>query len=134
MPQNAGYLSKLKHATTLGGTYTSIEGATTASLDMSIDELDISDLKDDDGWRRFIMGMGGGQITFDMDVVEGDTQQDALRTALTARTTVFLSYLYDGTNGFKGEFYITNISYSGAPEAKSSCSVTARLSGAPTAV
>jgi len=134
MPQNAGYLSKLQHATTLGGSYTSIEGVTTASMDQSIDELDISDLKDDAGWRKFIMGLGGGQITFDMDVVEGDTQQDAVRAALTGRTTLFLQYLYDGTNGFKGEYFITNISYSAPVDGKSSCSVTARLTGAPTAV
>lgn len=134
MAQNAAYLSKLKHATTLGGSYTAIEGATTASMDMSIDELDISDLKDDDGWRRFIMGLGGSSISFDMDVVEGDTQQDAIRAALTGRTTVFLQYLYDGTNGFKGEFYITSISYSSPVDGKASCSVTARMTGAPTAV
>ena len=134
MSQSAGYLSKVKHATTLGGSYTSVAGVTSSTLDMKADELDISSLADDDGWRRFIMGLGDATMSYDMDVIEGNTQQEAIRDALTDKTSVFLQFLYDGTNGFKGEFFITGISYSDPVDGKSTCTVSARLTGAPTAV
>lgn len=134
MAQTAGYKAKLKHATTLGGSYTSIDGVTNVSDSDSLDELDISDLKDDDGYRRFILGLRGNTISFDLDESYGDTQQDAIRTAYTGRTVTFLQYLPDGTTGYKGEFWITSYNRSTSVDGKATASVTARLNGAPTPV
>jgi len=134
MAQSAGYKAKVKHSTTLGGTYTSIDGVTNASDNSGIDELDISDLKDDDGNRRFILGLRGVTLNFDLDESYGDTQQDAIRSAHTGRTVTFLQYLPDGTNGYKGEFWITAYNRTTGVDGKTSASVTARLNGAVTAV
>jgi predicted secreted protein len=134
MSQSAGYLATVKHSSTLNGTYTSIDGTTSASDSDGIDELDVSDLADQDGFRRFIMGLRGVTIQLEQDLIYGDTQQDALRTAFAARTTVFIQYLPDGTNGAKGEFFVTSINKSTPVDGKATASVALRLTGALTAV
>lgn len=128
MPQSAGYLAKLKQ----GGT--SVAGVTQASDQDGIDQLDISALKDDDGFRRYIMGLRGVSLSFDMDVIYGDTQQDAIRSGYAARSNVTLSYLPDGTNGYSGSFKITSINTSTSVDGKATQSVSAVLNGALTAV
>lgn len=128
MPQSAGYLAKLKQ----GGT--SVAGVTQESDQDGIDQLDISSLKDDDGFRRYIMGLRGVSLSFDMDVIYGDTQQDAIRSAYAARSNVTLAYLPDGTNGYTGSFKITSINTSTSVDGKATQSVSAVLNGALTAV
>lgn len=133
MAQTAGYKAKLQYAASDSG-YASIDGVTNLSVSDGIDELDISDLKDDDGYRRFILGLRGATISFDMDESYGDTQQDALRSAFAARTLFYVKVLYDGTNGFKCSGYLTAYNRNGAVESKASASLTFRVNGAITVV
>lgn len=128
MSQSAGYLAKLKLSST------SIDGVTSVSDNDGIDELDISSIDDNDGFRRFIMGLRGVTLSIEWDTIYGNTQQDAIRSAYAARTTVSLSYLPDGTNGYSGSFFITSINSPSPVDGKATQSITARLTGAPTAV
>ena len=130
----AGYLGKAKHATTLGGSYTAIDGIKEVSFPLKRASLDTSDLKDDSGWKTSIVGMAEGDVTLSGDWLPADTQQAALRTAFINGTSVFLQVLPDGTNGYKGEFYVTGFDIQPSMDGLASISVTARLSGAPTAV
>ena len=47
---------------------------------------------------------------------------------------VVLQMLPDGTNGYKGEFYITNLKFDGPMDGASKISFTAKMTGAPTAL
>lgn len=134
MAQTAAYKGKLKYSSSLGGSYTSIDGVTSASDSSGIDELDISDLKDDDGNRAFILGLRGVTISADLDEIYGDTQQDAIRSAHGSRSAVYLQYLPDGTNGYKGQFWVTSYNRSVSVDGKATASATFRLTGATTAV
>lgn len=134
MAQTAGFKGKIKHATSLIGSYTAIDGIKSISVTRNRAEIDISDLADDDGWRRFIAGMGDISVSLDGSLISGDTQQDALMGACANGTTVFLQVLPNGTHGFKGEFLITSFNPSAGMDNEATVSVTARLTGAPTSV
>ena len=131
---NAGYLGSLGQATTLGGTYTKVDGIQEASLPMAADEVDVSALKDADGWRRFIYALGGGEISASGHYISTDTQQGNIRSAFINKTTTFLQVLTNATVGFKGEFLIVAFEVGAPVEGASPRTIRARLTGAPTVV
>lgn len=130
----AGWKSKVNHATTLNGSYTAIAGMKSVTFPLTRQEIDTSSLADDTGWRTFIYGMGGVEITFSGDEVEGNTEQEALRDALTGGTTVFLSFLDDSGDGYKGEFLVLSVEKSASMDGAAQVSFRCKMTGAPTEV
>lgn len=133
MAQSAGYKAKIKYAASDSG-YVSVTGVTNVSVNDGIDELDITDLASDSGNRAFIMGLRGATLSFDMDEVYGNTEQDAIRSAYAARTLFWVEVLYDGTHGFKCAGYITAYNRTDSVDGKAMANLTFRVSGAITVV
>lgn len=131
---SAANTAVIAHATTLGGSYTEIDGCNKATLKVAGEPLDTTDFKDTSAYRTRIIGLRNASLSLSLDYEATDTQQAALVTGLTAGTSVFLQYLGDGTNGFKGEAYITSISFDADVGGKSTAQVEAEFTGALTAV
>jgi predicted secreted protein len=135
MAQSPGYLATVKHATTLGGSYTVIDGIKSVDDPSSREKIDISDFKDASPRRKFIQGMfDPTTLSLEGDRIVGDTQQDALKTAHDAGTSVFITVLPDGTNGYKGEYVVDSFNVKAGIGGAVSLSVQLTMSGAPTAV
>lgn len=134
MAPTAGYLNKIKHATTLGGSYTAVAGLNDVSVSRNGEKYDISAYADNDGFRRFCAGLKTLEVTGSGSYLVGDTQQDAIRTAHMNGTTTFLQVLYDGTNGFKGEFLVDSFDVKPPMNDRVQFSFKASMTGAPTTV
>ena len=111
---------------------TEICGINTATFDPVLDQLDITAFCND-GTRAFIGGLSGATITLSGDYVPADAGQAALvaawknKTLLT--TTAQPKFLVDGTNGFKGDAYVSAFSIGATVEGKVTSSYTLQLTG-----
>ncbi len=125
----------VKVSTTSGGTYYEIDGLDSASLDRVVDLLDTTNLKDTSGERTRIAGLGDASLSLSGHFESGDTTgQTVMAAAAFAKTALFFQFLRDGTNGQRAEYFIDNMSESGAVADTVKRSFSLKKTGAFTAV
>lgn len=134
MAPTAGYLAKIKRAATLAGAYTNVAGVEDVTVTRNGEKVETSAYADNDGYRRFMLGIKTIEISADSSYLVADTEQDAIRAAHTGGGTTFLQVLHDGTNGFKGEFVIDSFDIKPDLSGKVKFSFKASLTGGPTVV
>jgi len=138
MSETAGYKGKLKQASSLGSSgaesgYTTVDGVTSVSGPFSRALLDISNLKDDDGHKRFIYGLAERKLSVSGKRIVGDTQQDALRAACENATVTYVAFLPDGTaaSGRKFECLVSDWDETSNTDGTTDFSCSIQMNGAP---
>jgi predicted secreted protein len=138
MSETAGFKGKLKQASSLGSSgaeagYTAIDGVTDVSGPLARAMLDISNLKDDDGFKRFIYGMAERKLSVKGKRIVGDTQQDALRDANEDGTVTYVAFEPDGTaaSGRKFEVLVTSFDETAGMGGTVDFSAELQMNGAP---
>jgi predicted secreted protein len=131
---DAGYKGTVGYAATSAGPFTEIDGIRDATLSYEGDILDTSNLKDKTGWRTKIVGLKSGTLSVDGHFLGTDTEQDAIRAAFIAGTSIGIEVLPDATNGYAGTYVLSAFDTGTPLEDVTPFSFTAELSGAPVAV
>lgn len=108
MADIAGINCLVKVGNTASGasSYTTLEGQTDASFSGSTNIAD-STAKDNAGWQTGVSTTRSGTVQVSGNLRTTRTQFEKLRTAWLAGTTYDCQILFDGTNGFKGDFYVS---------------------------
>ena len=81
-------------------TYTSIGGANTVSWSIDPDLLETTEFGDD--WKERIQGLKDWSATVSGDYKASDTGQGHIEANVLSDTDLYVQFLIDGTNGFKG--------------------------------
>jgi len=136
MAETAGWRAKLMQDTALGSAasltgYTTVDGVTAFSGPLSRAILDISNFKDQDGFKRFIYGMAERKLSVSGKRIFGDTEQDIFSAACLAGTTTFVAVLPDGTNGVKFEVLVASFDETPALDGTTDFSMELQMTGAP---
>ena len=134
MSGQAAHTIKVSIATTLGGTYTEITGIDSANLDMMRKILDATDFADTSGATTAIYGLFSGKLDLSGKYVRADTAVGYLRSALLNATTVFVKFLDDGTNGYRGEYLVESFKVDGKVDDTVNVSCSLQLTSSLTAV
>ena len=131
----AGNISPIKAATAIGGSYSDVTGAKSAKLARALDTEDTTAFEDGVD-KVYTATLRGGTLSIDGTWQASDTGFGHIRTAFQASTptTVFLQFLYNGTAGHKGEFWITKFDINSDVGGIVNASIEAMLTGALTAV
>lgn len=121
---------------TVGGTYVKLAEVSDAKIKIDAKEIDTSNV-DDAGWGSSIMGAGSWEITVKSNLILTDTAYAILKTALLARSAIYVMALQSGTptapKGFSGTAHVTSGSYQlASASAQQSLDVTIKGSGAVT--
>jgi predicted secreted protein len=138
MAETAGYVGKLLHASSLGSSgaatgYTEVDGVTSVSGPLARASLDISNLKDGDGFKRFIPGMAERTLSVSGKRIFGDTQQDALRDACEDGTVTYVGFQPAGTaaSGRKFECLVESWDETANMDGTTDFSASLKMTGAP---
>ena len=120
-------------STTSGGTYDTVSGIKSANIPLSADALDVTAF-DDGVDRTFIMGLRTRTLSFSGTYQPSDTGFAKIKSAAEASpmTSVFIKYLYNGTAGWRGEFYVTKFEVSAAVDGTVDVSCDLQMTGAVT--
>ena len=122
---------------TVGGTYVKLAEVSDAKIKIDAKEIDTSNV-DDSGWGSSIMGAGSWEVTVKSNLILTDTAYGIIKTALLARSAIYVKALQSGTptatpKGFSGEVHVTSGSYQlASASAQQSFDVTLKGSGAVT--
>ena len=131
----AAHSAAISIATTLGGSYTEIDGLSQASYDVLNDLVDDTAIKDSGASRTNLFALQG--LEFDLSGVSERSDTNgwgALNNAAFAQTEIFLKVLPNGTTGYKGAIHISNFREEMAVGDAVKWSCKATRSGASTAV
>ncbi len=116
-----------------GGGFVLIGCLTDASLEVSVDEIDVS-CKDSggpgDGQRDFIPGFSDASLTFTVIWDDADAGQEDLKAAILAKTTVgwkFLAESLVGADEFEATGFGTALTIDSPRDAEVSAPITVRL-------
>jgi predicted secreted protein len=105
----------VKVSTTSGGTYYEIDGLDQASMDRIVDLLETTNLKDTSGEKTRIAGLGDASLSLSGHFESADTNgQTVCRAAAFSKSSLFVQFLRDGTNGKRAEYLVSNYQESGA--------------------
>jgi predicted secreted protein len=86
-----------------GSTWYDLDDTTTVGFSLDGDELDTSKFGSS-GWKESIVGLMGASVDIAGNYKPGDTAQGQLQTAMLGRSIVYIKALFNGTNGFTGQF------------------------------
>lgn len=97
-----------------------IDGITSVDFGPAQDLLETTDFADSTGARTRIQGLKDLDVSLSGQYEASDTGQALLRTVWASGATVYMRFLWDGTNGlkstFKVESYKINASFDGVVE------------------
>jgi len=129
----AGNPVAISCSTTSGGTYDVVSGIKNASIPLSADSLDVTAF-DDGVDRTFIMGLRTRTISFDGTYQPGDTGFAKIKAAAEASpmTSVHVKFLYNGTAGWRGEYWVTKFEVSAKVDGTVDVACELQLTGAVT--
>lgn len=109
-------LVKVGDTATNPSTYATLEGQTDATFDGSTNVADTT-AKDHGGWSTGVSTTISGTVQVSGNLRDTRTQFDKLRTAWVGRTTHNCQILFDTAgNGYKGDFYVTQMQITGATQ------------------
>ena len=113
-------------------TYTEVE-ATSVSLNLGSDVLDVTTFASAEGWRSRVLGINDWGISLEALYTTGSTTGIAkIRSALINRGTLYVRYLPDGTNanGFQGQVRVESFNSSGDVSSLETLSISLQGHGA----
>lgn len=113
-------------------TYNDIGIANTVSGNIQAAMLEITSFGD--GAMKRIAGLFDAPITVSGHYDDSDTGQTAIKTALLARTPLYVRYLADGTNGFKVLALVENHEFASGVGDTNTFSVSFQSIAAPTLI
>ena len=111
----SGMTGSLWVCATVGGTYVKLAEVSDAKIKIDAKEIDTSNV-DDAGWGSSIMGAGSWEVTGKSNLILSDSAYGIIKTALLARSLIYLKILQSGTptsspKGFSGACNVTSGSY-----------------------
>lgn len=110
-----------------------VDGAIDFKFTRSKAMLDTTDFKDTSGAHTRIAGLGDGSGSIGGDWEQADTVQALLRSSFDAGSTIYITDLPDGTNGYTYPCLVESIDDSGQVDGKNSVSFSLQQNGAPIA-
>ena len=122
---------------TVDGTYQKLAEVMDAKIKIDGKEIDTSNV-DDSGWGSSIMGAGSWEVTVSSNLILSDTAYGIIKTALLARSAMYVKILQSGTptsspKGFSGACHVSSGSYTLAgSNTQQKLDVTLKGSGAVT--
>jgi predicted secreted protein len=108
----AAYEKKIKVSADNGATWEELP-ATSPSLELAGDVLDDTDLKNNAGFRKRILGLSDFSCSADSNWSAGDAGLAIVRNAKLNRTTIKVAYLPDGVDGFMGNVVVETYNMAG---------------------
>jgi predicted secreted protein len=139
MAPSAGYVGKVYHSTdgtgSGGGAWNEIGHLNAAQTKIMLEMLETTNFKSSGGDKERIAGLREldvGAIAGDYD--QGDTYQEAIRTALIGRTPFWLKILVDGTHGFSCKFIGESFTIKDTVGGKVEFELTVKSTSAPTQI
>ena len=87
-------------ASLAGTIFTTIGGANTVSFSIDPDLLEDTEFNDD--WKTRIQGLKDWSATISGDFVDADAGQGLIDDNILSGAALYIQFLIDGTNGFKG--------------------------------
>jgi predicted secreted protein len=135
VPNEKGLTCLLMVGTTANAptTFTKLEGQTDTSFSGTVNVADTTD-KDNAGWVTGLATTRSGTVTASGNVKTPRPMLDLLQAAWVAGTTHGCSVVFDTAGkGYRGEFYVTDFSISGATDDVSKYNVTLTPAAALTA-
>jgi predicted secreted protein len=127
----AAHVAVVSIATTVGGTYSVLSGAKSASMPRDTDMLDTTAF-DDGADRTFIPGLRNGTLDLSGRYESADTAYGHIKDAFANQTSIFVKWLPNGTAGFRAEYYVQSLEISGEVEGLVEVSVSLQRTGATT--
>lgn len=113
--------------------YTTLEGQTDCSMSGSTNSAD-STAKDNAGWQTGVATTRSGEVECSGNMRTSRAQLDKLETAWRTGSTYDCRILFDGTRGYKGDFYVTKFNVQAGTNDLVKYSITLTPAGALTAV
>lgn len=111
-----------------------ILGLNDGSVTVNGDTIDVTTFASG-GWIQKIQGLKSAEISLSGFFEPTDTTgQVAMRTALLNGTSLVMSALVDGTNGWTGSFLVTSLELGATPDGEVSVSISLESTGAVTVV
>lgn len=105
-------------------------GAIDFKFSVSKNMLDTTDFADGSGVHTRIVGLEDGSGSISGDWEQSDAPQTLLRTSYAAGTTVYVTDLRDGTNGWTYPCLVGSIDESGSVDGKNEVTFNLVLNGA----
>lgn len=102
---------------------------------MSMDTVDITSHGSAGGWKEYAGGLlDGGEIKLELNFLPGNTSQQSLSTALSARSKKNFKLVFPDTPATTWSFaaFVTNFEPSAPVDGKLGASVTLKITGQPT--
>lgn len=129
----AAHNAVISIATTVGGTYSTLSGAKSASFPRDTDMLDTTAF-DDGADRTFIPGLRNGTLDLSGRYESADTAYGHIKDAFDNQTSIFVKWLPNGTAGFRAEYYVQSLSIDGEVDGLVEVSITLQKTGAVTVI
>lgn len=129
----AGKLNRAQVGTTSGGTFTTVAGLKTSSIELDGAVIDDSEFGVD--WQQKLQGLKNFKISMSGSYRPDDTNgQVAIRSAYVNDTELWAQVLPDGADGFRGQVIVTKFSVEPAVDGGVSVSIELEGTGAITIV
>ena len=102
--------------------------------EVSAEEVEVTSLDSVGGFKEFISGLrDGGTVTFDMNYLGGNTQQNAMRDNIGGTTDNYqLSWPFSPAVTCTFGAQVSSMTFNTEPNAAITASVSLKVSGAPT--
>lgn len=104
--------------------------ANSVSLNLGAAVLDDTEFKNNAGYRTRALGLLDWSVSIEALYIASDSALGAIRTALTGRSALYVKYLVDGTNGYKGPVVVENYNMSGEVGDLEKISISLQADGA----
>ena len=107
--------------------------ATSVSLNLGSDVLDVTTFASTEGWRSRVLGINDWSMSIEALFTTGsNTGISKIYSALTSRGTLYVRYLPDGTssNGFQGQVRVETFNMSGDVSSLETVSISMQGNGA----
>lgn len=111
----SGMTGSLWVCATVDGTYQKLAEVMDAKIKIDGKEIDTSNV-DDAGWGSSIMGAGSWEVTVSSNLILADAAYGIIKTALLARSAIYVKILQSGTptaspEGFSGACHVSSGNY-----------------------
>lgn len=111
-----------------------VDGINSVNVSREVTELETTDFKDTSGYKTRIAGLKDGSIEVAGDFEAADSPQNLIRSSFESGADIWLTYLRDGTNGYKYQCFVASYKEEAAVDGKATFSASFKLQAAPTAV
>ena len=127
MAKQAGKNFRAKVCTTSGGTYATVLGIDSCTMNISGTLVDASEFGDT--YMERVQGLKDVSFDFKGKYNSADTTgQNVIMSALLNDTSLFVQYMPDGTTGFKAQVSISKFSIDDAVNGIAGLSITGEIS------